>query len=341
MDDRGITATVSTDTQKFARLDHRGLYIQNGALQITSTNGTTVVDGGGINAASIYTGSMNGIHMTIGTGNNVFKADANGIYLGSANFGAAPFRVDMLGNVTANNITLKGTINSSTMNNSDIVGGTLKIGSGTSVFKADVKGIYLGSETFIQAPFSVTPEGKLTALNASIRGDIVMTSGSIYWDSVGKPAYSAAEVGARPANWKPTPAEIGALVNSQTVVFNTLTNNGAARGLFMENGALYINAYYIKTGYISANMINAGYLSADRISGGTISSSTISVSSDVTIGNKLIINGSNYGAGISWGLGFEVFVDPSGRGMFLRTPSGRAVYANGIRLDQNQVAVFG
>lgn len=57
MNQNGITVTTTNDPTKFARLDHRGLYIQNGALQITSTDGTTVIDGSGVKTSKIYTGS--------------------------------------------------------------------------------------------------------------------------------------------------------------------------------------------------------------------------------------------------------------------------------------------
>lgn len=40
------------------------------------------------------------------------------------------------------------------------------------------------------------------------------------------------------------------VLNTQTGVFNKLTNNGALQGLYMDNGQLYINATYMKTGYI-------------------------------------------------------------------------------------------
>jgi hypothetical protein len=58
-------------------------------------------------------------------------------------------------------------------------GGTIQIGSGENVFKADSNGIYLGNETFANAEFRVTPAGALTATNASISGTITSTSGSI------------------------------------------------------------------------------------------------------------------------------------------------------------------
>jgi hypothetical protein len=62
-------------------------------------------------------------------------------------------------------------------------GGTIQIGSGENVFKADSNGIYLGNETFANAEFRVTPAGALTATNASITGTITSTSGAIGgWD---------------------------------------------------------------------------------------------------------------------------------------------------------------
>lgn len=48
---------------------------------------------------------------------------------------------------------------------------------------------------------------------------------------------------------------------NQEGVFNRLTNYGAIQGLYMENGKLYINADYIKTGTIVANLIKAGIIS--------------------------------------------------------------------------------
>ena len=47
---------------------------------------------------------------------------------------------------------------------------------------------------------------------------------------------------------------------TQQEIFNRLTDDGAAQGLLLYNGQLYINASYI----------NAGYLSADHIQGGTL-----------------------------------------------------------------------
>jgi len=58
---------------------------------------------------TITAGILQGVTMSIGSGNNVFKADTNGIYLGNANFNDAPFKVDMQGNITAETLLLSDT----------------------------------------------------------------------------------------------------------------------------------------------------------------------------------------------------------------------------------------
>lgn len=56
-----------------------------------------------ISQTLISSPSIQGGNIAIGSGNNIFKADENGIYLGNASFSSAPFRVDMMGNVFAQN----------------------------------------------------------------------------------------------------------------------------------------------------------------------------------------------------------------------------------------------
>jgi len=59
---------------------------------------------------SIVNGSFNGGTITIGSKENVFKVDRNGIYLGASSFSVAPFRVDMQGNLVASSATIAGDI---------------------------------------------------------------------------------------------------------------------------------------------------------------------------------------------------------------------------------------
>ncbi len=45
---------------------------------------------------------------------------------------------------------------------------------------------------------------------------------------------------------------------TQEAIFNKLTNDGETQGIYLNDGKLYLNASYIKSGYLSANIIRAG-----------------------------------------------------------------------------------
>ena len=76
---------------------------------LTATNATIT---GEVNATS---GTFNG-SISIGSSNSIFKADSNGIYLGNATFGSAPFRVTQGGALTATNATISGSITATSLN---------------------------------------------------------------------------------------------------------------------------------------------------------------------------------------------------------------------------------
>lgn len=75
-------------------------------------DGTNLFVAGDISAS---TGTISN-SIAIGSGNNIFKADANGIYLGNATFGSAPFRVSMAGALNATNATISGSITATALN---------------------------------------------------------------------------------------------------------------------------------------------------------------------------------------------------------------------------------
>lgn len=60
--------------------------------------------------------------------------------------------------------------------------------------------------------------------------------------------------------------DTGKIVNFETV-FNALTDNGKQEGIYMQNGHLYINASYIKSGQISADLINLKNINVTNSSG--------------------------------------------------------------------------
>ena len=53
--------------------------------------------------------------MQIGSGNAIFKADTNGIYLGSSNYNYAPFRVSLSGHLVATSADIQGNIDCSSL----------------------------------------------------------------------------------------------------------------------------------------------------------------------------------------------------------------------------------
>lgn len=187
--------------------------------------------------------------------------------------GGINYRADMYGNVVANNITLSGTINSSTMNNSNIVGGTLTIGSGSSVFKADANGIYLGSSTFNSAPFRVSTTGAFVAtnatlVNANISGNISMTSGTMSWSNINSdPTIYTAQTTANNA------------VNGVTAVAN-----GTYSGTFINGKLIY------------APTLQGGRIIGNYIEGSTITGSTIigGLFKTADTGNRIELNSGGF-----------------------------------------------
>jgi hypothetical protein len=80
-------------------------------VQVDTATGTAklylggdAIFAGNLSAAG---GSFSG-NVTIGSGNNIFKADTNGICLGNATFASAPFRVTMSGALTATSAEING-----------------------------------------------------------------------------------------------------------------------------------------------------------------------------------------------------------------------------------------
>ena len=103
-----------------------------------SWNGTALnIDGGGtfsgaLSAASgTFTGELSGGTISIGSSNAIFKADSNGIYLGNATFGSAPFRVTTAGALTATSATITGALTLTNVDGTTVeyIGGNLQVGT--------------------------------------------------------------------------------------------------------------------------------------------------------------------------------------------------------------------
>lgn len=154
---------------------------QNGNLTATAATIT-----GSITANSGYIGdSTNGWIInssTIKSKNSTITLDSanNKLFSGTGTYNNSNTGFYMDGNgyfSLKDKLTFDGsTLN---INGGGTFSGSIQIGSGESVFKADTNGIYLGNETFSSAEFRVTPAGALTATSANITGSVTMTSGSL------------------------------------------------------------------------------------------------------------------------------------------------------------------
>jgi len=321
------TSQIAESAITTARLSNDAVTVDKFANTLQSTNyvadtsGWQILTSGDVEFQNAkVSGEINATSGTlsssiaIGTGNSIFKADSNGIYLGNATFASAPFRVTPAGVVNATGVNIAGTVDASTAftftgenvtgtlgtDNLDVPGiitagslitdsvtisNDIRIGSGDSVFSADSNGIYLGNETFANAEFRVTPAGALTATGANISGTI----------TVGSTALTEANT----LNTNATASDVGldqvTNVSAATIQSDTLTaatssdvGLGDVENLDAQDQA--------QTGLIAGTTITGGGITMS--SGGAIKTTGKDSESDTTNGFFLGYNGSNYTFGV-------------------------------------------
>jgi hypothetical protein len=105
--------------------------------------------------------------ISVGTGNTIFKADPNGIYVGNATFASAPFRVTQAGNLTATSANIGGW----TVDSNSIFTGTK---TATGSYTSTAGHITIGSDGHISSKeFRIDADG-----NALFAGDISAATGT-------------------------------------------------------------------------------------------------------------------------------------------------------------------
>ena len=118
----------------------------------------------------------------------------------------------------------------------------------------------------------------------------------------------------------------------QTYVFNRLTNNGQVQGIFLENGKLYINADYIKTGHLAVSRITGtiGNTSSGwgiDFSNGTMSIGTLAV-------GKITGSISNGGWGIDFSNGTMSIGTLSADNIAAGAITANKIAANAVTADK-------
>ncbi|MEK4117704.1 phage tail protein [Paenibacillus sp. FSL W8-0919] len=148
----GILAQEKTNPLEQVRLTSKGLGISTDGWRTVRS----AITARGILAETIIGQLGSFVSMLIGSGNNVTQINTNGIAAGHANFGSAPFRVDMQGNVVANRLTANSAnIYSSNFTNGAIVGSSINVGNGV---------------------FTVSQSGHMVAQSAEIIGRITAST---------------------------------------------------------------------------------------------------------------------------------------------------------------------
>ena len=131
-----------------------------------------------------------GKRITLGSSNSIFIADGDeGIQLGHATFGSAPFSVTTAGVLKAESGTIGGfTLSTNTLTATNFTldpsGKRITLGTGNTIFIADGdEGIQLGHATFNSAPFSVTNAGVLKAESGTIGGFTLSSNACLLYTS--------------------------------------------------------------------------------------------------------------------------------------------------------------
>ena len=252
-----------------------------------------------------FTGSLSGGTISIGSGNSIFKADSNGIYLGNATFASAPFSVTPAGVLKSTSGTIGGwTLGATTLTGGSATlnsAGSISIGSGNSIFKADSNGIYLGNATFASAPFSVTPAGSLIASIGSFGGILQAATG----DFTGSITAQEGRIG----GWRIEAGRLFSVSGSNNASIVNLNSSG--------NGSIVINSA------VTANqpvvLINGGQSFADYATAATLSNTTLYADGNALIsvsitGGPITHRKGNGGEGTgNVGLGLTTFNVVSGK----------------------------
>ena len=170
---------------------------------------------------------------------NVIRMNLNGIGFSTTGYNG-PFSTAW----TIDGHFVADYIDSGTLNANLIKAGTLQDEAGLNYWN------------MVTGDFQLTSGAKIGTSTIASAADVstALTTAEGYADGVAAAALDDAEDYAD--------AQITAFDTAlnQQKVFNKLTNNGAAQGIYLQNGDLYINASYINTGSLNANLITTGVL---------------------------------------------------------------------------------
>lgn len=121
-------------------------------------------------------------------------------------------------------------------------------------------------------------------------------------------------------------AGLVAIQSALTGATITIDGNGF-KAVYTSGVTITIDQNGFKISYSGADVFTVNPSGVANFAGNITTNANISVGTDVTIGNKLHMNASNFGNGIDWG-GIEIYIDPAAGTLHLVASGG--VYANGV-----------
>ena len=267
-----------------------------------------------ITNSTMVGGSFNGGKITIGSGNNIFTANKDGIFLGSSSFSTAPFRVDMAGNMTASSATISGDLISSNYNEGAGTGYKLEYTTGKAYFGGAV---ITGDSIIGNYGVSANAIGKAINNDGNLIGDIInykldtfnreildeftfQGSGGI---AITYDYYSGV--------WLSPSGIIGKKYGNTTF------------GISASGDAVFegiITSSEIYSGYIQGAEISGGYIDGAVITGGTVQTSEY--------GERIILNGSynriDFAYGSTLWASIEPYSDGNDKGLVLGTSGNKS-----------------
>ena len=264
--------------------------------------------------------------LVIGSGNTSFRADKNGIWLGHAVFGSAPFRVDMAGNITCSAITISGGTVSGIILTGLAAGSEISIQGwqSTLVFTAD---------SYRQVSWSAGNDETITLLDGTVYTIVAGNTNSmsaltyIYLDiAVSITALQSSDTASDAigtgkiligvarnnddtesnATFQIFGGKGGALWTTENIAANTVTANEIVANTITANE---LNIVTLSS--ISANIgtITSGAINGVIVTAGTIRSSSGNDRIEMTSGDALLVYDSGTivmqmtSGGIAWSAG--------------------------------------
>ena len=224
---------------------------------------------------TITGGTITGVSIAIGSGDNIFKADSNGIYLGNATFASAPFSVNMQGDVIASSITIDGYVATSQgAYGGDGSDGALTLTSGTTNIDCQNLPFLIKNYTSITITGSsanltfTNPGTNGTLIVLKSQGDVIITSTAGGGSAINLGSNTALRTGAT-GGAGGTGGSSGAVGNKGLLILGTESSNGKAgvSGTPSQNGAapgaaLTLTGFYSLDEYVrlsrKSNMIACG-----------------------------------------------------------------------------------